>query len=145
MKFRRNGEPADGRYRMVKDALSDCSRGYLENVVDVLGNKRVGNRMKDNGPGFMAIAARYLLVDKYESEVEKIDVGILKSVAERLGICRQIGEEKKRRGLPIYVPGREREVLERVGRLAAQHGLEELAKKIFRDLMGESKRVQAKV
>ena len=69
MKFRRNGEPADGRYRMVKDALSDCSIGYLENVVGVLGNKRLLDGKRDNGPAFMAIAARYLLVDKCDEEL----------------------------------------------------------------------------
>jgi chorismate mutase len=146
MRFKQNGEPVSKTYHIIKDALSDCSTDYLESVVEVLGNKRIGDRIRDNGPGFMGLAAKYLVIERYYEKVRKIDVETLKMIAKRMRVCEEIGRYKKEKGLPIYVPEREREVLERVEKLAVKNKLPKgLATTLFTILMEESRRLQARI
>ncbi len=50
---------------------------------------------------------------KLREEIDKIDKEILRLLSERARLVLKIGEKKRREGLPIYSPAREREVMER--------------------------------
>lgn len=76
-------------------------------------------------------------------KLETIDADILRKVAERQRIARQIEEVKARDGLPIRDFAREREVLERGRAVAADVGVDaELAREILAGLIRSSLTVQ---
>lgn len=76
-------------------------------------------------------------------ELDRVDAEILRRVADRLRLARRIEEEKARTGRPIRDFQREREVLERAGRLASELGLDPtLARRLLAELIRSSLTVQ---
>lgn len=68
---------------------------------------------------------------------------IIKSIANRDGLSRQVAELKKRQGLPIHHPHREAEVLKLAEQLADQYGAyPDLVKEVVSLLIVHSKEVQ---
>ena len=136
MKYNINGEPLTRAYKTIKRALNDCSIPYLEGVVDVLGDLPLQEDERENGLAYMSLAAKYLLVPK-------LDLELIKLLGHRGNISRQIGSIKKEKGLPIYVPEREREVIATRERMALGLGLPSgLATELWTLIMAESRRVQ---
>jgi len=74
--------------------------------------------------------------------VDLIDREILKLLQQRNKISRRIGETKRRHGAVIYVPERERELLQRVERLSKGKLPERAAAAIFREIMSSSRAAQ---
>ena len=58
-------------------------------------------------------------IQELRREIDGIDAQLLPLFCQRMDIAAQVADYKKQNGLPIYVPGREREILDRV---AAQAG-----------------------
>jgi chorismate mutase/prephenate dehydratase len=56
-------------------------------------------------------------IEKLREEIDRIDEEILRLLSERARIARKIGEIKKRRGLEVHVPERERAIFEKVLRI----------------------------
>lgn len=52
------------------------------------------------------------------SEIDKIDAGLVELFTKRMDIAAQVAEYKKVNNMPIYVPAREREVLQSVAEMA---------------------------
>jgi chorismate mutase len=76
-------------------------------------------------------------------KVDDVDDQILRSLCERAKICKNIGEEKKKQGLPIRDDERENEVYKRVKEKAASLGLDSmLVEVVYREIVNMCSSVQ---
>jgi chorismate mutase len=81
-------------------------------------------------------------IPELREEIDQIDRQILELVARRLVLVMKVGEVKRGRGLPVYDPTREGEMLERVARAAAAPLNGEMAQRIFRCIIEESRNLE---
>lgn len=73
------------------------------------------------------------------AQIDQLDQELLQLLAKRLDVVHKVGEVKQRHGLPIYVPQREIEMLQRKREAAEQLGLSpDLIEDILRRIMRES-------
>lgn len=63
------------------------------------------------------------LLAELRSQIEELDQAIVRLVARRRGLARDIGAAKRAAGLPAVDPDRERAVLERVMAFARAEGM----------------------
>lgn len=74
----------------------------------------------------------------------RIDRELIRLIAERVHVAREVGELKRRAGAPTLDPAREAAVVRRAATIAREHGLgEEDVREIFWHLIGLSRRAQA--
>lgn len=136
MKFTRTGEPLDTRYRMVEEGLAGQNPQYLEAVIRVLGRPSFGSDQRKNELAYMSLAAMYLLPGRLDEE-------FIRLIAERMQYCRAIGRIKHKTKSPIYVPDREKAILQAKAQEAKKLGIPVgLTKKVFTLIMQESRRLQ---
>ena len=57
---------------------------------------------------------------QYRAEIDKLDDRIVDLLSSRAEIVRKVGNLKKRAGLPVSAPGREKQVLDRVAARASR-------------------------
>jgi chorismate mutase len=76
------------------------------------------------------------------TQVDRIDLEILKLLQQRTRLSRRIGETKRRHGAVVYVPERERELLHRVDRLARGKLPPRSVTAIFREILSSSRAAQ---
>lgn len=77
-------------------------------------------------------------------QIEQIDRELIRLIAERVSIARDVGVLKRRAGAPTLDPAREAAVVRRAAAIAREHGLgEEDVREIFWHLIGLSRRAQA--
>ena len=60
----------------------------------------------------------------YRAEIDALDTEIVALIAQRFGIASRVAELKRTEGLPVRMPERINEVLDRVADLAMQKGTE---------------------
>lgn len=73
------------------------------------------------------------------AQIDSLDEELLQLLAKRLNVVHKIGEVKQQHGLPIYVPQRESEMLQKKREAATQLGLSpNLIEDILRRIMRES-------
>lgn len=73
------------------------------------------------------------------AQIDQLDQELLQLLAKRLEVVHKVGEVKQQHGLPIYVPQREIEMLQRKREAAEQLGLSpDLIEDILRRIMRES-------
>mgnify|MGYP001030536932 CR=1 FL=1 len=76
-------------------------------------------------------------------KIDSIDERILDALSERVSLARQIGEYKKKMGLPVIDAAREHTVLRRIGEEAARKGLpRERCEAIYREIIQLCRSVQ---
>jgi chorismate mutase len=79
---------------------------------------------------------------KLRPEIDSIDQRILKLLHERAELVLKIGEYKRERGIPVYDPDRERDLLDRLCK-GAEHPLDkEAVKRIFERIVDEMRRLE---
>jgi chorismate mutase/prephenate dehydratase len=82
-------------------------------------------------------------LDDLRQQIDDLDTKIVKSIAQRMQLSRQIGKEKLELGKPIEDKARENRVLEAVGKLAKQEKLNpEEIEKIYQRIFVASKEIQ---
>lgn len=75
---------------------------------------------------------------QFRSRIDAIDDQIVDLLSRRGSIVREVGRMKKRLGLPVAAPGREKQVLDRVGLRATRGPLPpELVQKIYKAIIAE--------
>ena len=76
-------------------------------------------------------------------EIEQVDRYLIRLVARRVELARQVGAVKRATGLPALDPGREAAVIRRVSEVAREEGApEEDVRYLFWHIIGMSRRVQ---
>jgi len=83
------------------------------------------------------------LVSKRE-EINRIDYKVLELLAERLAVCKDIGEYKRRHDLPITDSSREEALLEDRTRYLASLGIDDrnFVESLYKTIMEGSKKLQ---
>ncbi|MBV9775189.1 MAG: chorismate mutase [Gemmatimonadetes bacterium] len=91
----------------------------------------------DTGPALEELA-------RIRTEIERIDQAIVRLVAERVQLAREVGAAKRAAGLPTLDPAREAAVVRRAGALAREAGLpDEEVRYLFWHVIGLARRAQA--
>lgn len=81
-------------------------------------------------------------LDQLRKQIDAIDEKIVRLLGERAACALRIGEEKRRRGIPVLDPGRESQVLSRVGSLDGSPLDSQQVQNIYETIMAECSRVQ---
>jgi chorismate mutase/prephenate dehydratase len=69
-------------------------------------------------------------------EINRLNEEILEKISERVRVALRIGETKKRHGVPVVDHAREEAVLNHVGGLAPDRGLDpEGVRRVFREII----------
>ena len=74
--------------------------------------------------------------------IDQIDSEILQLVARRVQVVLRVGEYKRRHGLRVYDPDRERRLLEHLAALAPEPLDAETVRRVFERLVDESRRLE---
>jgi chorismate mutase len=84
-------------------------------------------------------------IKKLRQEIDAVDNAILKLLGQRFKIAEQIGSIKRAQGSAIRRPAREKQVIASRSRTAKKQGLNpELVKRLYRQIMDETAKVQQK-
>ena len=78
-------------------------------------------------------------IDKLRKKINKIDSKIIRLIDERVKVVKKIGKIKKKAGIRVFQPAREKIVLEKVSK---QSKNKRIATKIFKKIMSESRKIQ---
>ena len=81
-------------------------------------------------------------IARLRERIDQIDHEILTLLAERLFVVHQVGQEKQRKGLAIFDPGREERLLARLVASAPAVFDERAVRTIFSAIVGESRRLE---
>lgn len=85
-------------------------------------------------------------ISRYRALLDEIDNDLMRLIAKRMQIAREIGEIKREKGLTVFQPFRYNEVMERYATDSALHSLDvEAMKDIFEVIHSESIRQQLKI
>lgn len=80
---------------------------------------------------------------RLRTAIEQVDRDLIKLIAHRVDLARQVGVVKRTAGLPALDPGREAAVIRRVSEVAREEGApEEDVRYLFWHIIGMSRRVQ---
>ena len=82
-------------------------------------------------------------LSRLRDEIEHVDGDLIRLIARRVDLARQVGAVKRAAGLPALDPGREAAVIRRVSEIAREEGApEEDVRYLFWHVIGMSRRVQ---
>ncbi len=79
-------------------------------------------------------------LDEIRAEIDKIDKELVPLLKARMNCSLKVAEIKREAGLPIYHPGREQAILDRVNEAGGEFGSYIAA--VYREIMGVSKEAQ---
>lgn len=82
-------------------------------------------------------------ITELRGEIDKIDDELLKLFCARMELSAQVADYKRERGLPIYVPAREREILQNVAQKAGAE-LSDYARSLYGTIFELSRGYQAR-
>jgi chorismate mutase len=75
-------------------------------------------------------------------QIDDIDQKILELVAARVRVVLEVGEYKRQRGMGVYDPARERNLLEHLASLAPAPLDGDTVRRVFERLVDESRRIE---
>lgn len=81
-------------------------------------------------------------LDTLRVAIDGVDQRILALLAERVRLVLAVGEYKRKHGLAVYDPERERSVLERLSKAAESPLDGDTVRRVFERLIDESRRIE---
>jgi chorismate mutase len=82
-------------------------------------------------------------MDELRNKINTVDSKILELIKERNSVAKEIGDFKKKEGLPVFQPERERAVIEKIESWAKENNIDKKRmSKIWQELMDISKENQ---
>ncbi len=82
-------------------------------------------------------------LDELRKEIDSLDEELFRILAKRMGLVMQVAEYKKKNGIPLKQPEREKQLIEQKKMLAGELGLSEaFVEKICRAVIDESLRIE---
>ncbi|MGY4706924.1 chorismate mutase [Candidatus Bipolaricaulota sp. J31] len=85
------------------------------------------------------------MLEELRKELEEIDREILALLSRRAEVALRIGRVKSRNGLPLHLPRREEEVINRVVRANPGPLGPDAVERIFRRIIAETRRLEEEV
>ena len=82
-------------------------------------------------------------LNELRNEIDLVDDALVKLFVKRMGLSAQVADYKKEHNMPIYVPAREREILQAVGKKSG-HEMENYARVLYSMLFELSRSYQSK-
>ncbi|MDR2778565.1 MAG: chorismate mutase [Rickettsiales bacterium] len=82
------------------------------------------------------------MLEELRKEIDRCDRNIVSMLKERMSISKKIGEYKKKNGIAVHHPMREKELLERLCELASEDLPAESIELIYREIISASRKVQ---
>ena len=91
----------------------------------------------------MATSTQTDALASFRERIDRIDEQLLRALAERTAICREVADHKREQDIPMMQPDRVAAVEARWAELAAEHGLDEdFARSLARAVVAENCRVE---
>lgn len=81
-------------------------------------------------------------LDELRRGIDSVDQQILKLLHERIRLVMLVGEYKRERGIPVYDPERERQLLDRLSHAAESPLDGATIRRIFERLVDEYRRIE---
>ncbi|HET9530796.1 MAG TPA: chorismate mutase [Blastocatellia bacterium] len=81
-------------------------------------------------------------IDDWRIEIDKIDEQLVELLNQRSRCAIEIGRIKRKLGLPVYSPSREKEVIDHVTRLNGGPLEPEAVQRLFERIIDESRRIE---
>ena len=81
-------------------------------------------------------------LDVLRKDIDRLDKEIGDLLVSRFAVVKQIGEIKKREGIPVTNTGREAVVIERARSASQDAGEKEALERIYRTVIEESKKLE---
>ncbi len=82
-------------------------------------------------------------IKQIRRHIDRIDTVIITALAERMSLIPDIADYKKKNDIPIFDEEREVEIMNKLKKIAKDHGLDEgFVEEIFLSCFNESKRIQ---
>ncbi|OGG49929.1 MAG: chorismate mutase [Candidatus Handelsmanbacteria bacterium RIFCSPLOWO2_12_FULL_64_10] len=81
-------------------------------------------------------------IEDWRSQIDEIDAAIVEGLNRRMACSLEIGKIKKAQGRPVYAPEREMAILSRVERLNGGPLSGAALKRIFQQIIEESRRLE---
>lgn len=78
----------------------------------------------------------------HRNKIDRIDREIASLLMQRFEVSRNINQVKKKTGIKVYQPGRERAVLNNVFKVIKLQPYKCMAERIYRAIMTESRKIQ---
>ena len=82
-------------------------------------------------------------LNELRNEIDLVDDALVKLFVKRMGLSAQVADYKKEHNMPIYVPAREREILQAVGKKSG-HEMENYTRVLYSMLFELSRSYQSK-
>ena len=87
-----------------------------------------------------------LEINTARKHIDRLDTALIAILAERMSLMPDIGEYKKKNGMPITDEKREIQIMDRLKSIAKEYGLEDgFVEEVFLSIFNEAKRIQSKV
>lgn len=85
-------------------------------------------------------------IEKIRKDIDRIDKVIITALAERMSLMPELAVYKKKRNVPVFQEKREKEIMDKILKIAKEHHLDEdFAKEIFSSIFAEAKRIQQEI
>ena len=82
-------------------------------------------------------------MDEVRKHINRLDMVIITALAERMSLMPDIGLFKKENNVDIFDEKREIDIMKRLKKISAEHGLDEsFVEEIFLSCFNEAKRIQ---
>jgi len=82
-------------------------------------------------------------IKQIRTHIDRIDLVLITALAERMSMMPDMAEYKKKHSIPIFDEKREVQIMNRLKKVAREHGLDEgFVEEIFLSIFNESKRIQ---
>ncbi len=82
-------------------------------------------------------------IKQIRRHIDRIDTVIITALAERMSLMPEVAEYKKKKDIPVFDEEREVEIMNKLKKIAKQHGLDEgFVEEIFLSCFNEAKRIQ---
>jgi chorismate mutase len=85
-------------------------------------------------------------LDDLRKDIDRLDEVIVRLLNERARVACEIGQVKKTKGVPVYQPDREKQVIEHVRSIAVEGPLgSEAIARLFERIIDEARRLERRV
>lgn len=85
-------------------------------------------------------------IEEIRKHINRVDTVIITALAERMSLMPEVAAYKKEKDVPIFDEKREIEIMNKLKKIAAEHGLDEgFVEEVFLSIFNEAKRIQNEI